>query len=68
MNKKLLTWLAVAFIGVTFLLTFIGIFVAGMIMCIIGMIFSLAAIICLLLVMFGKKIEKVATPIETPTA
>lgn len=67
MNKKLVSYFAIGFVGLTFVFAFIGIFVASMVMCILAMIFALGALACLLLFLFYKDKPK-QTPTPTSTA
>lgn len=68
MNKKILMYIALACVGLTLLFAFIGIFVnggAGMAMCILAVIFSAAALTCLLIHVFYKRsAATVTTPAD----
>lgn len=65
MNKKILMYIALACVGLTLLFAFIGIFAAHMAMCILAVIFSAAALTCLVIHVFYKRsAATVTTPAD----
>ena len=66
MNKKTLLYIALALMALVFMFGLIGIFAAHLPMSILAVVFSVAAITCLVLAVFERK-QQAAAP-TTPAA